>query len=525
MADQLEAGDWIQTDGSAQEHRVPGLAGGVRISAPGMVMRVRCRAPEPLALAADAEEPPSMAFQELERTMDDEGFEQHGDYVEMEAVAAPMPSMAPEGEDEEEAAIMMEVEVPPGHGMVALEETPEGILQIYMPESLPALDMENNAPLLTMDAEPAVPTVARFAIPMPPAVPPGPSLMGVNAEDGAPSPRRGVRFFRFVLQPFLRALSPKELLLHFIVKVEKKHKPLEGLVRLEPGFPHLTPEEIQALSGGPTLILLHGVFSSVDGAFHALPVDLMAELMSRYGGRVVGYDHWTIGKTPLQTAEDLLNLLPDGMEVDILAHSRGGLTTRALLEHPDLADLRGRKLRKVRTVMVMAGGNEGSAIARKENWQRLLNVFFVMGSLPGVAPWAGVTLGVLVGLLKVLVHAVGSFPSLEALADQPNPFLTAVNASTGTPVRRYVVAQANFEVSKHSLMRLANLAIDKVFQQKGNDLVVPFAGAAFVNPNIQAAEQVRVVSFGSDTQTQGIVWHSLYFAQPEVQAAIREELT
>ena len=91
----------------------------------------------------------------------------------------------------------------------------------------------------------------------------------------------------------------------------------------------LTREDPSATgSGEPTLILLHGTFSSTHGTFKSLfssnEVTWHA-LHKHYAGRVYGYEHKTLSKSPIENAIELLEALPSSSEIHLLSHSRGGL--------------------------------------------------------------------------------------------------------------------------------------------------------------------------------------------------------
>ena len=76
-------------------------------------------------------------------------------------------------------------------------------------------------------------------------------------------------------------------------------------------------------SGPSALLLLHGVNSSSHSCFR-VPTDLVKLLERRYGGRVLAFDHSTLGYSPRENAEQLAEqLAPFRLDnVDILAHSR-----------------------------------------------------------------------------------------------------------------------------------------------------------------------------------------------------------
>ncbi len=90
--------------------------------------------------------------------------------------------------------------------------------------------------------------------------------------------------------------------------------------------------------GEPTLILLHGTFSSTHGTFNSLfssNAVAWRALHDRYEGRVYGLEHKTLTKSPLENAIEMLEALPPGAEIHLLSHSRGGLVGD-LIAHGDV---------------------------------------------------------------------------------------------------------------------------------------------------------------------------------------------
>ena len=81
-------------------------------------------------------------------------------------------------------------------------------------------------------------------------------------------------------------------------------------------------------AGEPTLVLIHGTFSSTTNGYKGLfkeNNDIWRELVRRYDGRVFGFDHRTLSKGPLDNALEFLDALPAKANLHIVTHSRGGL--------------------------------------------------------------------------------------------------------------------------------------------------------------------------------------------------------
>ena len=85
--------------------------------------------------------------------------------------------------------------------------------------------------------------------------------------------------------------------------------------------------------GGPHLVFVHGTFSDTVGTFAKLWTlhnATVRRLFARYGDRVWGLDHPTLGASPIANALTLVRALPAGARVHLVTHSRGGLVAEAL---------------------------------------------------------------------------------------------------------------------------------------------------------------------------------------------------
>lgn len=82
----------------------------------------------------------------------------------------------------------------------------------------------------------------------------------------------------------------------------------------------------------PLLIFLHGTASSTAGSFGKLwdqpdsaRERAVATLAAAYGDRIYGLEHRTFTESPIDNAMDLARSLPDGAQLHLVSHSRGGL--------------------------------------------------------------------------------------------------------------------------------------------------------------------------------------------------------
>ena len=98
------------------------------------------------------------------------------------------------------------------------------------------------------------------------------------------------------------------------------------------GEPPLQPIDAPIVTAGPLLVFLHGTGSSASGSFGALWADdnaaggsLRKQLAARYGERVFAFEHRTLTESPVINALALARALPDGAELHLVSHSRGGM--------------------------------------------------------------------------------------------------------------------------------------------------------------------------------------------------------
>jgi hypothetical protein len=332
-----------------------------------------------------------------------------------------------------------------------------------------------------------------------------------------------LHFFRFSLVQELLDGVVEHVVAWIAGEVEAKTK-TERLLSFDPdhGFP---PIQAADLKPGRTLLLTHGIFSSVTGAFAGFGTandPLLAYLRGKYAN-IVGWDHHTVSKAPLDNARDLLTALPDGIDVDVLCHSRGALVTRAMFEDQSLQALVNQKIHSVGTAIFVAGANQGSQLARYENLNRLLNIYSAIGSIP-ILGGAGVLLKVIVGVVKALAHGALKIPSIIALNPDPavNAFLAGLNGPTMTTIGQLVVVHANYDPTQGLLKEYVDWNVDLIFGA-ANDLVVPFSGAEVFDAWLPVAD-VNNYRFGPGGSSQPTILHTNFFYQENVHDIIRTHL-
>ncbi|GAB4272405.1 MAG: hypothetical protein Kow0092_27490 [Deferrisomatales bacterium] len=313
---------------------------------------------------------------------------------------------------------------------------------------------------------------------------------------------------------------------YFAGRWERENRPY-GLRRFDPESyrspqaPDLTREDWARLAAGPSLLFVHGTFSTAHGGFAGLPEQTLAELHRRYGGRVFAFNHFTLSEDPAENAAWLRGQMPQGtaLEVDLVCHSRGGLVARTLAGQLPGVEVPGLR---VRTVVFVGAPNRGTALTDTAHLVDLVDRYTSLLNLAPPGPLSAVA-EVLEGV-AVVVKVLGSaaLTGLEGLAAM-NPrgeFLERLRGGPDPGCTLYAVA-SDFE-PQGSLRQLVQAAVadavmDRVFGGSPNDLVVPTDGvrgeagvAGFPVP------EDRTLRFSAD---RGVT-HTRYFQQPETSEAL-----
>ncbi|HID81348.1 MAG TPA: CHAT domain-containing protein [Chromatiales bacterium] len=90
------------------------------------------------------------------------------------------------------------------------------------------------------------------------------------------------------------------------------------------------PDELLISDNSPVLLFIHGTASSTAGSFADLWEDesdgLWETISQNYVSQnIVGFEHYTLGLSPIENAVNLLKALPQKAKLHIVTHSRGGL--------------------------------------------------------------------------------------------------------------------------------------------------------------------------------------------------------
>ncbi|WP_431213615.1 DUF7379 domain-containing protein [Puia sp. P3] len=111
-----------------------------------------------------------------------------------------------------------------------------------------------------------------------------------------------------------------------------------GLFRVDANF-GMTPFNASEWQGktDPALLFIHGTnSSSAESFFNDLPSNGLWEYATRtYKSGILAFQHESLSKSPLRNAIDLIDALPENIELHIITHSRGGLVGEILARCSD----------------------------------------------------------------------------------------------------------------------------------------------------------------------------------------------
>ena len=314
---------------------------------------------------------------------------------------------------------------------------------------------------------------------------------------------------------------------------------------LDPAGWQSAPTAALSLTGKlKVLLFVHGTFSSTRGSFAQLLTHEAGRTFFAAAGKtydvMLGFDHRTLTEDPMTNAKQLLAALqgfglPPGSSIDCIAFSRGGLVIRSLIEtmlaEPDL-------LPNVKAGRVIFVGctNGGTHLADAENVSDLIDVYtnLFARAASAIGPIGGPS-GIAISkalsnsftLLGRFVQALGD----AAINDQAVPGLAAMRpdgaavkalngaAAPGSIGATYFAISADFEprfdfagnFAKEGVEIVLYRIADRLFKNAANDLVVDTVEMTNFGTLVDRLAG-RIFPFG---QT-GVVYHTVYFAQPEV---------
>ncbi len=289
---------------------------------------------------------------------------------------------------------------------------------------------------------------------------------------------------------------------------------------------NVTPLEGHAwdvLRGGRALLFIHGTCSSSEGGFGALSAELWGRLSKHYDGRMFAYDHPTLSVDPLANIDALAKLVPPGtaLDVDIVAHSRGGLVARALACTGNDASFPVR----INKIIHVGVPNAGTALANVKRYAKFVDRTSTLLNLAPDGPISAVA-DILDGILTVVkiigCNGIGALPGLSAM-DPANAWLPNLAARPAQPHTAYAIG-SDYAPSGGvlQLVRVPDSLADLVFNFDANDMVVPAGGV--YNPGSATGFPIpaeRRIGFGKGES----VWHCAYFGQSKTREALRTWLT
>jgi hypothetical protein len=300
--------------------------------------------------------------------------------------------------------------------------------------------------------------------------------------------------------------------------------------------------DLPADRSAKVLLWVHGTFSSTMGSFGGLSLTphgkaLLKAAIASYDV-VIGFDHATLSVTPMQNASDLLARLerqkwPRPPMIDAISYSRGGLVFRSLVEGALPAS---NFQYTVNRAIFVACTNGGTELARRKNWDRLIDRYTNL--VAGASTAIGMISGSPVGgkILGEAIRGVGAFvkalaiaaldengvPGLEAM-DPAGAFVRQLNdAQAGQPQPEgsfYCVLTSNFDPDKAQQsgttpefpptwwLRLADKPVDELIGRE-NDLVVDVDSMSDIDTSMGDFVKKRF-----DFGTNGVVYHTNYFLQ------------
>jgi hypothetical protein len=319
----------------------------------------------------------------------------------------------------------------------------------------------------------------------------------------------------------------------YLSAFDAKLTPHQGLRRLD-GSKLVPLARTEApVSSGKILLLVHGTFSKGDmfvEELNATPEgkQLLGRAATHYK-QILAFDHPTVSVSPIINALDLSRAFASSQaEIDIIAHSRGGLVTRWWLEALDHSPR--AKRRAVLVGSPLAGTSLASPprIRSLLSWFSNLNRVLSTGTAAGSAilPFLTVVSGLLrmtaavtnvASRLPVADALIGLVPGVAAMSKISNNFeLSRLNVDVPS-TRAYFVVRSNFQTESpgwkfwkvfvDTKARTADAFTDLLFNEK-NDLIVDTASMTYLSP---VTEVQDICDFG-DTDR---VHHVNYFRQKQ----------
>ncbi len=313
-------------------------------------------------------------------------------------------------------------------------------------------------------------------------------------------------------------------------------------LRLGPDGSFKLDDDVKGPFAGRTLLFVHGTFSSAAnmlGEFtrpEAPGLDFLNRAMqgARRYDRIVFFDHPTLAVSPLINALELGRALAGSTgEIDVIAHSRGGLVVRWWLEAFGHS-LGVGPATKVR--VVLAGSPlYGTSLAAPDKLKNAMSLISnigtfaeqTLGLLGAANPFLWVA-GKLVEIIVSITGALARTPVIDALVAIAPGLAGQSMVSNNYEINRlrtgpvaispdYYTVISNFETKNPGWQfwknfrkdRMGDLAADVIFPE-ANDLVVDTGSMTDFG-----VEALEAAGSPCDFGTSETVWHCNYFRQPK----------
>lgn len=234
-------------------------------------------------------------------------------------------------------------------------------------------------------------------------------------------------------------------------------------------------KELSKAKKEKVLLLMHGLWSSCENSFQEFLSDphvrksLLASGHCKYA---LGFNMPTTFHGIKENAERLQNdlkiyLPEEGKVLNVLAHSRGGLVARYLLEALPADKSNVWKVNR----LIMAGTpNEGTNIALNQKWDSLFGILGTVTNL--ISPMVAKVFSV----IKWGANFTIDFPGIDDQETNSNLIQNLNKLDFNRS--NYFVLTSNYEPSNR-LVRLLDQVVDKGLHEGDNDLITPVNGAVF----------------------------------------------
>jgi pimeloyl-ACP methyl ester carboxylesterase len=449
-------------------------------------------------------------------------FEAAGPGVELQVQSPPAAVLGDEPEQQGEVAF--QPDEPAAYVLLQTIETDAGtIYDVTLPRQTvtgagPLVLSDERSPLLHFPVNPVTLGAASAG--------PGGGVLGLDSiigtiTGGAVGDFIRKRLLRVIKAPLTRAIAsgiksaegePQVLAVRNTGTPGQSFQPVEGAEAWRALLPGGAEQRV--------LLFIHGFATNAE---HSRAELLLPPLASGYQA-VLAYNHPTVSRDPLQNAVDLIERIPEDLRlsVDVVAHSRGGLVARSLVELVAPVERF-----NPRVLLTVGTPHQGTELANPEKWDRLVSLS--MTAISWLAAFAGFATPIpkiIEWVLRSAAEVTFALPGIAAMTPGNQEFLarlnTAADPQSGAGALqqrvRYAAVTSRFSIFNvaHPTFRQAFEAIAaQTFIGKPNDLVVPTESMGTLDPTSSLAPDRRYLAD---------VTHWGYFQDPSVMDFVRQQL-